>query len=65
MADETHTAGHTVRIVLRVLGILACLIAALLLFLDAIESGWAIVVLIIGIGLMTTSAGTPGAGSNR
>lgn len=53
------------RIVARVLGILACLVAALLLFLDAFASGWAIVILIIGIGLIATSGVTAGTDSNR
>jgi hypothetical protein len=55
MAEETRSEGRTVRIVVLALGLLLALAAALLLFLDAIESGWAIVILIIGIGLMTTS----------
>jgi hypothetical protein len=64
MADGIGSANHTLRIA-RVLGILVCLTAALLLFLDAIESGWAIVILIIGIGLITTSGVTAGTGSKR
>lgn len=65
MADGIRSSGHTLRIIGRVLGILLCLTAALLLFLDAIESGWAIVILIIGIGLITTSGVTAGMGSGR
>lgn len=64
MAEGIHSAGHTARILLRVLGILIAPTAALLLFLDSIESGWAIVILIIGIGLMTASGVTAGTGSN-
>jgi hypothetical protein len=65
MADEIHSGGRTLRIAVFVLGILLALAAALLLFFDVIESGWAIVVLILGIGLLTTSRSTAGTGSNR
>jgi putative alpha-1,2-mannosidase len=51
------------KIGLRVLGIFLALTAALLLFVGAIESGWAIVVLIIGIGLISTSGSIVGTGS--
>ena len=65
MADEIHSARHTLNTLLRVLGILVALAAALLLLLGAIESGWAIVILIIGIGLITTSRLAAGPGSQR
>lgn len=48
------------RIVVRVLGDLVALAAALLRFTGAIESGWAMVILIFGIGLMATSGVTAG-----
>jgi high-affinity Fe2+/Pb2+ permease len=65
MADKIHPGGNAVRMLVGVLGIVVALTAALLLFLGAIESGWAIVILIIGIGLMSTRGVTAGTDSDR
>lgn len=65
MANEIHSDGRTVRIALSVVGILLGLTAGLLLFLDLIESGWAIVILIVGIGLISASQASSSTGSIR
>ena len=65
MANKIHSDGRAVRVAMFVVGILLGLTAGLLLFLDVIESGWAIVVLIVGIGLISASQATSSAGSIR
>lgn len=48
-----------------VVGVVLGLTAGLLLFFDVVESGWAIVVLIVGIGLIGASQIAFWPGSNQ
>lgn len=64
MTHNTDPEGRTVRIAVFAFGILLGLAAGLMLLLDVIEPGWAIVVLIVGVGLIATSRVTPRGGSN-
>ncbi len=65
MTHYPRLGGRRARYAVFVAGILLGLAAGLLLFFDVIEPGWAIVVLIVGIGLITTSQATLGRGSHR
>jgi high-affinity Fe2+/Pb2+ permease len=63
--DKNRREGPRLRMTQFALGLIVALTAALLLVLGVIESGWAAVIGMLGIGLIATSQFRSGTESKR